>query len=331
MKNNYWIVLGLLVVCGFWASCSDDNDESGTMKNELIKKTVSPLIVGEKIEFAYAMGCLEGTLKYAKVEVSIPGAEGTGFEPFSWKTEAAVNIPVRVAHECYTESTLSSAVLIDTVAATLRYFYVVPEEARGKKVSFSFSSENSTDKRATFKTQEYQVSGMDMKKSISMAATETGARYFSVEDMKAYTKEEVETGNLSSKIDFVYCYAAKKTVDGKQYDYKHAFISTAATSYFPDGFSIPSNWNKNSTIMDKKLYVWDGQLKNDVNNNMYVDDLDLKAQTFTNSVDYTLDIRTEGSVFLKTANGKYVAYIYINSVTDATATAVVGIKRLQIN
>ena len=28
--------------------------------------------------------------------------------------------------------------------------------------------------------------------------------------------------------------------------------------------------------MDKKLYVWDGQLKDDVNTDIYVDDLDFK-------------------------------------------------------
>jgi hypothetical protein len=31
----------------------------------------------------------------------------------------------------------------DTVAATLRYFYVIPEEARGKTVTFTFSAKSS--------------------------------------------------------------------------------------------------------------------------------------------------------------------------------------------
>ena len=33
-----------------------------------------------------------------------------------------------------------------------------------------------------------------------------GACYFSIEDMKAYTKEEVNALNLSGKIDFIYNY-----------------------------------------------------------------------------------------------------------------------------
>ena len=38
------------------------------------------------------------------------------------------------------------------------------------------------------------------------------------------------------------------------------------------------------------------QLKDDVNTDIYVDDLDLRSQTFENSVDYVLDIRAEGGV-----------------------------------
>lgn len=83
--------------------------------------------------------------------------------------------------------------------------------------------------------------------------------------------------------------------------------------------------------MDKKLYVWDGQLKDDKNNAIFVDDQDLKSQTFENSSDYVLDLRAEGSVFMKSSDGKYVAYIYINKLENDSKTAVIGIKRLSID
>lgn len=310
-------------------SCSDD--ENSTLQNDLIKRTVSPLIVGEKIEFAYAAGCPDGKLKMLRVEASTPGAEGTNFEPYAWRTENGTDISTVVATDCLTDGRVSSAKIIDSQATTLRFYYVIPEELRGKEVSFVFSSVAENGAEATYKTPSYKVSSMDMKKLISLSGDDNGARYFSIEDMKAYTLDEVKTGNLSAKIDFIYAYAAKKTVNGNSFDYKHAFFSPSAEAYYPDNFTLPAGWDKKKTLMDKKLYVWDGQLKDDKNNSIFVDDLDLKAQTFENSSEYVLDLRAEGSVFMKSSDGKYVAYIYINKLDNNKKTAVMGIKRLSIN
>lgn len=317
------------IICSFlfsFASCSDKDDDTA-LKNDLIKRTVSPLLTGEKIEFAYAMGCPEGKLKSARVTASVAGQDGTNFEPYTWYTENGTDKSVVVAEDCKTEGNVSTAKIIDSEATTLRYYYVIPEELRGKEVSFVFSSETQDNKVATYKTPAYKISNMDMRKNIVLTGTDTGARYFSIEDMKAYTLQEVEAGNLSAKIDFVYAYAPKKTVGETQYDYKHVFFSTAATGYYPDNFTVPETWTKRSTSMEKKLYMWDGQLKDDKNNAIFVDDIDLQKQSFNNSADFVLDIRTEGSVFMKTADGKYVAYFYINKVDDAKKTAQIGIKR----
>lgn len=325
MKNIF--IMG--IICSLllpFASCSDKDDDTA-LKNELIKRTVSPLLIGEKIEFAYAMGCPDGKLKSARVVASVAGQEGTNFEPYTWHTENGTDKSTLVAEDCKTEGNVSTATIIDSEATTLRYYYVIPEELRGKEVSFVFSSETQDHKEATYKTPAYRISKMDMRKNILLTGTDAGARYFSIEDMKAYTLQEVEEGNLSSKIDFVYAFASKKTVGTNQYDYKHVFFSPAATGYYPDNFTLPETWTKHSTLMEKKLYMWDGQLKDDKNNAIFVDDLDLQKQSFNNSADYVLDIRTEGSVFMKSADGKYVAYFYINKVDDAKKTAQIGIKR----
>lgn len=311
------------------ASCSDD--KNSTLQNDLIKRTVSPLIVGEKIEFAYAAGCTEGKLQLLRVEASAPGATGTNFEPFAWRTENGTDVSTEVATDCKTDGRVSSAKIIDSKATTLRYYYVVPEDLRGKEVSFVFSSIADNGDETSYSTPAYKVSAMDMKKLISLSGEDDGARYFSIEDMKAYTKDEVNAGNLSSKIDFIYAYAAKKTVNDASYDYKHAFFSPSAEAFYPDGFTLPSGIEKKKTLMDKKLYVWDGQLKDDKNNAIFIDDLDLKSQTFENSSDYILDLRAEGSVFMKSSDGKYVAYIYINKLDNNTKAAVIGIKRISIN
>ena len=326
MKHTLRFIIFWVFLSGLLSSCEKE-DTVTNLKNDVIKKTVSPLVVGEKVEFAYAMGSLNGKLKSAQVIASIPGATGTGFEPFSWRTLNAVNISSTVARDCITKSEISSAVFIDTNASTLRYFYVIPEEARGKEISFQFSCDNQSGEQASFKLPSYKVAQMMMKKNITMVATAAGARYFSIEDLKAYTLAEVQASNLSGKIDFVYAYSPTIMVGTQSYTYAHAFVSANEGSYFPSGFTIPAAWTKNSTSMEKKLNVWDGQLAASANMDVFVDDLDLQKQTFTNSLDYLLDIRASGSVFMKTADGKYTAYIYINSVTNATSTAVIGIKR----
>ena len=83
--------------------------------------------------------------------------------------------------------------------------------------------------------------------------------------------------------------------------------------------------------MEKKIgtTVYDGQLKNDPNTTIYIDDLDLKQQTFDGSVNYAITLAADGSVFMKTADGKYTAFIYVNSVTNASSTAVISLKRYQ--
>lgn len=309
-------------------ACSDE--DNGALQNDLIKRTMSPLIVGEKINFAYAAGTSDSKLSMMCVEASVPGGEGTNFEPYAWHTENGVDKSEVVASDCRTEGRTSSAIIIDSQATTLRYYYVIPEEVRGKKVSFVFSTVSENGEKVSYRTPSYNVSAMDMRKLISLSGEEDGSRYFSIEDMKAYTKNEVISGNLFSKIDFIYAYAPKKNVNGNSYDYKHAFFAPAAEGFYPDDFVLPSGIEKKKTLMDKKLYVWDGQLKDDVNTDIYVDDLDLRSQTFENSVDYVLDIRAEGGVFMKTSDGKYAAYIYINSLDTNNKKAIIGIKRLRL-
>lgn len=324
MKKAFIINI-LLMAFLIMTSCSDDKSP---LKNDYIKRTTGPLIVGETIEFAYAMGTTEGKLKMAIAEASVAGMSGTGFENVTWRTEAGKNISTIVARDCKTEGNTSSAHIIDAQATTLRYHYIIPEELRGKEVTFTFTCESGVDERTSLRTETYKISEMDMNKQIVLGVGNDDKRYISIEDMQAYTISEVEVENLYSKIDFIYAYAAKKTVGTTSYDYKHAFFSPAAVNYYPDGFSLPATWaKKNSTLMEKKLYVWDGQLKNDVNTNIYVDDLDMQAKGFDNALNFILDLRQDGSAFMKTEDGKYCAFIYINALPSTNASATIGIKR----
>lgn len=331
MKKTYIIISGLLISAVFAASCKKD-DTPNPLKNEYIIRTVSPMIVGQKIDFAYGAGSLNGGLSSMQVVASIPGDAGTAFETVTHRTVNAVDLTTTVATSSVTDGATSTAMLIDTNATTLRYAYVVPEAARGKQVSFTFSAKNKAGNQASTRTPEYTISNMSMARNITLVGTAAGARYFSIADMKAYTQAEVDAGNLSGKIDFVYAYAATVTPTTTAYTYGHSLVSPAASSaYFPNGFTLSSGWTKNSTLMEKKIgtTVYDGQLKGDANINIYVADLDLQRQTFDGSVNYAITLANDGSVFMKTADGKYTAFIYINSVTNASSTAVISLKRYQ--
>jgi hypothetical protein len=330
MKQSINIILGLFITTVFVTSCKKD-EENVTLKNEFIKRTVAPLIVGERLEIAYGAGSTNGGLNTMQVVASIPGAAGTAFETVTHRTVNALDVTKTVATSSVTNDATSTATLIDTNATTLRYIYVVPEAARGQQVSFAFSVTNKAGAQATANTPGYSISKMDMARSITMVGTAAGARFFSIADMKAYTQAEVDAGNLSAKIDFVYAYAATITPSTTAYTYGHSLVSPAASAYFPAGFTIPAAWTKNSTPMEKKIgtTLYDGQLKNDPNISIYVDDLDLKQQTFTGSPNYAITLANDGSVFMKTADGKYTAFVYINSVNTTGPTAIVSIKRYQ--
>ena len=286
MKLLKYVMLSAIALSCF--SCSDDDDS--TLRNDLIKKTVAPAIAGEKIEFAYAMGAPSTATMMDKVD------------------EHYMNPAVAFG--------TSQASLI---AATVRYAYVVPAEAKGKNISFTFSSTSSTGAKASYSTPSYPVSKMDMKRLIELG--NEGACYFSIEDMKAYTKEEVTTQSLASKIDFIYIYQAK--LNG--YDYKHSFVSPGTDpKYIAIAGIVPAEAT-NKTPMEKRANVRDAQLKGEAPN-VYIDDVDFQSLDLGAAVDYALTFSKDDGAFMKTANGKYAAYVYVNKIDDS-GKMTISIKR----
>ena len=125
------------------------------LQNDVIKRTLGPNIVGQQIEFAYAMAILpeKGKLVSAQVEASIPGASGTFLENRSFYTNnSGVDVGVPVGEPSVTNDKITVVNFNkDTSAATLRYYYVVPEAARGQAVSFTFSAKSSNGETVTYK------------------------------------------------------------------------------------------------------------------------------------------------------------------------------------
>ncbi len=51
------------------------------LQNDLLKKTTGPAVVGDRIEFAYAIATTEGDLKNVRAEASIRGRYRHGLQP----------------------------------------------------------------------------------------------------------------------------------------------------------------------------------------------------------------------------------------------------------
>lgn len=319
MKTLIKLVLSFTILFSV-SSCQQN--EPISIKNDMISKSTGPILVGSRIEFAYAMASIDGVLSEAKVVASIAGDDGTNFEPYTWHTNSGgVDVSVEVAKDCLTTGNTSSATINDTCkSTTLRYFYVVPEIARGKKVSFIFSTKSSTGKTTEFKSPEYIVSSMDMTRLISLS--DNDACYISISKMRVYNSLEVSTQDLSSLIDLVYIYRANVNT----YTYGHSLVSPASPTQYLAGAIIPDIWQKNSTKIEKRVDVKDAQLKGNIPN-AYIDDIDFQQTKLDQALDYSLNFKLDYGAFVMTQDGKYIAYVYFNAVNDAGKTATISIKR----
>ncbi len=297
-------------------------------RNDLLKKTVGPAIVGAPIEFAYAIGTLEGDLKNVRAEANVAGGVGTGFSRNSWYTNYSTGVdqPKQTATDTLTNGTVSTANILDVAtnkAVTLRYYYYPTADAQGKDVSIRFSATSSTGKEVSIQSPSYRISSMDMKRSIVLA---DGAKaYVSLADMTAYTKAEVEQNNLASKIDFVYVY--RPTIS--TYAFGHALVAPSNADYLKD-VTLPTGLAKPRTSIDKRVDVKDAQLRGTAGFDVFIDDIDLQQTTFTNAADYAYGFAADQGAFVKSADGTYAAYVYVNAVNNTAKTMTVSIKRLKL-
>ena len=124
MKINYYTSI-ILCAAALLSSCSKDEDSSSGLKNDFIKKTTAPAIVGQQLEFAYAMGSPLSTLTKASAQASIAGDANTGFGLYSYYTtskaitadgvsyNAGQDVPLQTVSEANTSSILSAMMAVD--------------------------------------------------------------------------------------------------------------------------------------------------------------------------------------------------------------------------
>jgi len=318
MKYRFINIALSVLLLGLTTAC--EKSVETITKNDLLKKSVGPNIVNQTIEFAYAMAVPGGKIISAQVEASIAGASKTGFGLDSYYTNSGgVDIPVRVAKDTATIGKISSVVIIDTCAATLRFYYVIPEAARGKTVSFKFSCTSNKGETVTYTTPEYTISKMDIQRNTILS--NGGSCYFSLKQMKAFTKSEVDANvELAKEIDLVYYYQSAVGIT-------HVLACPATSAEYLYATVIPDSCKSNTKI-SRRRDVRDLQLGSVKAE--FVDDIDFEGLNMDNTPNFALNLIKDNSLFVVSNNGKYKAFILINSTDNTNKKMTVSIKRYSI-
>jgi hypothetical protein len=327
MQRKYLSLITIVLVAIFFTSCQNEEysvplGKTG-LNNDCIKRTLGPNIVGSNIEFAYAMALpkSEGKIVSAQVVATIAGASGTYLENRSFYTNSSgvdVGIPVGSASVTTDVKTMVTFTK-DTCAATLRYFYTVPEAARGGSVSFIFSATASNGQTVSYDMGPYAVTNMDMK--LDLVCTDNNAMYLSIADMALYNAAGAAAN--AANIDLVYLY---RNIPG--ITFTHALVSPAASPEYLPGVTLPSGVNK-STKMSKTWALNDFNLAR-LQFGIYVDDADFKVLDFTNAPNFEINLKAQAGAWVETADGKYRAYIYINTVNNTAPSMTISIKRFKL-
>ncbi len=290
------------------------------LQNSAIKRTLGPNIVTQTIEFAYAMAILpeKGKLVSAEVEASIEGAAGTFMENRSFYTNGSgVDVPVTVGTASVTTKTNTLVTYNkDTSAATLRYYYVIPEAARGKTVSFKFTAKSSNGETTTYSMGPYTIAKMDMVRNL--AVSNGNLAYISIADTTVYNAANAAAN--AAKIDLVYLYRNLSTSS-----FAHALVAPAADTTYLPGITLPAGVNRNAKLL-KVFNLQDYNLSRLQYGGIFIDDIDFEKLDMTGQPNFAINLKAEAGVWVETADGKYRAYVYINSV-NANGSAVISMKR----
>lgn len=324
MQRIYLNLIWLAAIILLFSSCQEKEymvPAAGTdLQNDCIKRSLGPNLVGQKLEFIYAMALPQdqGKLVSAQVEATIAGASGTYLEHRSYYTNASgVDIGIAVGNPSVTNGTKTEVTFVkDTCAAALRYYYVIPEEARGGTVSFKFSVKASNGKTLSYNMGPYTVAKMEMK--LDMVLSDNNLSYLSIANMQVYNATDAVAN--AGKIDLVYLY---RVITG--ITFAHALVSPAADPSYLPGITLPAGVNNSARII-KTFALRDQQLAR-LQYGIFIDDLDFQSVDFNGAPDFAINLKADAGTWVETADGKYRAYIFINSINNTAKTMTVSIKR----
>jgi len=324
MKHKFLSCIPLLFALVLvMSACEDEKYAIPTLpqelRNDVIKRTLGPNLVGLNIEFAYGIAIPKslGKLVSAEVEASIGGAEATYLDNKSYYTNGSgQDVGIEVGSKSVNNGTKTTVTFTkDTIASTLRYFYRIPAAAKGKEVSFKFSATASNGQKVTYSMGPYKIAQMDMV--LDLAVKDSSAAYISIEDMAVYGPAAAATN--AAKIDLVYLYRVIPNVT-----FLHSIVAPTAKTYLP-GVTLPAGVSRSAKI-NKVWALRDFHLAR-LQYGIYIDDLDFQQLNVSNSPDFAINMKAESGAWVETADGKYRAYVYVNAVDNATKSARISIKR----
>jgi hypothetical protein len=317
---SFLVVAALLL---FGASCKKNTyalpTPSDKLQNEAIKRTLGPNIVGQPIEFAYAMAILKGKLTSCTAEASIAGAPGTYLENRSFYTASTgADVGVTVGSPSVTTGTTTTVnYTVDTNAATLRFYYIIPEAARGKTVTITFTAKSSDGESISTVMGPYTIAKMDM--TLNMKVSNGNLMYISIADSTVYNAADAAAHAAS--IDLVYLYRSLTTSA-----FNHALVAPAADPQYLPGVTLPTGVNRTAKEM-KAFNLQDHNLApTEQYGTIFIDDVDFQTIDLSNQPNFAINLKADGGVWVETADGKYRAYLFFNAVaTNGTAT--ISMKR----
>jgi archaellum component FlaF (FlaF/FlaG flagellin family) len=341
MKNNKTKYLVLIVSAmmsvGLLTSCEEEEYE----RIQYIKKTLGPFIVGQSYDFAFSIASGDNSvLKDVEIEASYPGASGTNLDKECYWTDPSgkdfneemlqnISMDGKTIRASVSGNKTEYRGGYNSYAITLRYKYVVPEDARGKIIRFIVRYTTQNGAQQEYSTENYEVNNMDLALNIILTDPEnnSGVRYFSISDLRAYTMEEA--ASKSASVDFVYRYNSSDIVTsgGSRVRLNHSFIAPAHPLFLNTDY-VPANWTKNNTCIEVRK--WDDmQLRGAVPNN-YVTDRDIRDAEMKGVSTAEYNLAANFGMLIQTADGAYRAYVYVKSVNNANRSVTLGIKSLKM-
>jgi len=170
----------------------------------------------------------------------------------------------------------------------------------------------------------YTISKMDIIRNLKVTNGDTA--YISIENMAVYNSSNAAAN--AGKVDLVYLYRATPAA------FTHAFVSPAAEAQYLPGITLPAGVNRSTKIIktfnliDYNLVRSFGTYVSPTASSVYIDDRDFQEINLSTAPNYALGLRQEAGTWVETADGKYRAFILINTVsTTSGASAVISMLR----
>ena len=115
---------------------------------------------------------------------------------------------------------------------------------------------------------------------------------------------------------------------GSGWSFAHGLVSPSNEKGYLYPVEIPSG-AANRTLMEKRYWP-DGQLKTSGVPTIYVDEIDLRQAALDGVTAHAYELGQDQGVLIKSHDGKYIAYLYINETSSNLKRMSFAIKRLTL-